>query len=430
MNLCVFKIKCLMVLFLLIVLGGIGQVSADDKIIVKEIPDEFSQNDYIRVLVKTTYPPGSFLNYSFTLETPYPHRGKLSGYCSHGSEARISESQSVLSEKISLGEYIPGDWVLKIWEEDHEDQAYVKTIHIYPAGSGYVDEKDSGTPDICRGTSASNPNLSLDPNTEEDGGLLAKGEALYLKGEAPAESEIGVWIYSGAVNDDFPVYNKVSADCNGEVDDEILSVFDSYTLQSGKYYVYAVYKGPDLIERTGTPDRYSDFEYELDTTAGVKYQKFDLDAEDPWISIDSGNEIEAVAGTVLTFEGETNLKDGTVLEVLINPTAVDSNAFGNLITQTTTVEDNGPVNKWTYIIDSSCLGAGEYLISVESPEGLGDASCIFNIFDSSYAVKNPGDDRISVTSYKVDKDTKDLKSDSGIPVRNSVSGIVYATEVQ
>ena len=161
------------------------------------------------------------------------------------------------------------------------------------------------------------------------------------------------------------------------------------------------------------PGSYSEFESLLDTKRGLQYQIFYLDAEDPWISLSCGNSVEAVEGTVLTFEGETNLKDGTILEVLINPTAVDGPSFGDLIIETVKVEDNGPTNKWIYSLDTSRLGAGEYLISVESPEGLGDTPGIFNVFDSSYAVEDPGDNRLSVTSYKVDENTKDLKASAG-----------------
>ncbi|ADN36755.1 hypothetical protein Mpet_2005 [Methanolacinia petrolearia DSM 11571] len=414
MNKSLIGIKCLLVLFLLIFMGGIVQVSADDKIIVKEIPDEFSQNDSMRIFVETTYPAGSIICYNFTLVTSYPHRGRLSGHGGQWSRTRLSEGQSTLSKKISLKEHIPGDWKLAIWEEDHKDQEYVKMIHIFPDTSIYGVIQSSGNPDICRGTSVSNPKLRLD--NEEDGVNLAKGQALNLIGEAPADSEIGVWIYSDTVTDDFPVYKKISADCNGNVDGEILSVFDSYTLPPGEYFVYAVPEDSGLTEETEAPAGYSDFEDELDATKGVNYQKFDFNAEDPWISLCSDEEIMAVAGTVLTFEGETNLKDQTLLEVLINPTAVDQDNFGNLIKRGIRVEDNGPVNKWNYTIDTSGLGAGEYLISVESTQGLGNVSCLFNVFDGNYSVEDPGEGRVSVTSYVVDKNTKDLKAISGSPV--------------
>lgn len=400
-------------MFLITILGGISQVSADDKIIVKEIPDEFSQKDSMRILIKTTYPSGSFINYNFSLETPYPHRGKLSGKSGTGGGTRISGDRNIFSDKVSLMECIPGDWKLEIWEDDNPDEAYVKIIHIYPFESAYQNGTGDKTSDICSGTRVSNPELSLDPNPGEDGGIFAKGQILYLKGVAPAGSDVGVWIYSGTAIDDFPVYGKVSADCNGNVDAAILSVFDSYTLPSGNYYVYAVSGSPDLADEREMPGSYSEFESLLDTKRGLQYQIFYLDAEDPWISLSCGNGVEAVEGTVLTFEGETNLKDGTLLEVLINPTAVDGPSFGDLIVETIKVEDNGPTNKWIYSLDTSRLGAGEYLISVESPEGLGDAFGIFNVFDSSYAVEDPGDNRLSVTSYKVDENTKDLKASAG-----------------
>jgi len=409
----IFNTGCFLVLFLIIFLVGINPVSADDKIIVKEIPGEFSQNDYMRILIKTTYPSGSFINYNFSLETQYPHRGKLSGRARTGGGTWISGDRNIFSEKVSLMECIPGDWKLEIWEDDNPDKAYVKMIHIHPAESGYQNGTGENIPNICSGITVSNPDLGLDPDPGEDGGTFAKGQILYLKGVAPVDSDIGVWIYSGAVVEDFPVYEKVSADCNGNVDAAILSVFDSYTLPSGDYYVYAVSGSPDLADSREMPVSFSEFESLLNTKGGIQYKRFDLDAEDPWISLSCGNGVEAVKGTVLTFEGETNLKDETLLEVLINPTAVDGPSFGDLIVETISVEDNGPTNKWTYSLDSSRLGAGEYLISVESPEGLGDASGIFNVFDSSYAVEDPGEDRLSVTYYKVDENTKDLKADSG-----------------
>lgn len=381
-------------------------VSADDNIIVKPMPSEYSQNDYIRILIKTTYPTGSFLNYNFTLETQYPHRGKISGHAGSGSGTRVDENHRVLSDKILLQDYIPGDWILRVWEDDNLDKAYLQRIHIYPAGEGPGEVPEITVPDNCPGVVGFGFNPVILPDTSETGDVFAKGQALYLSGGAPPGSSVGVWIYGPAGEGSVtPAFVRLFAGCDGKIlgDGEILSVFDSYKSPAGRYTIYAANGDDDLIAEGYIPSTSGELEGDLGD-AGLQYSKFVVDLAEPSIGFDEIETRDNEKGSTLKMHGETNLKSGTLLDVIIIPTTVDESLFNGKITKQTTVENNGGSNRWSYILDTALLGPGEYRVTVESPEGLGDANAVFNVYDTMYGPAEPAEGILSITSYGVEDD--------------------------
>ncbi|WOF16285.1 hypothetical protein F1737_05940 [Methanoplanus sp. FWC-SCC4] len=389
-------------------------VSADDKItFVRPIPDEFSQNDNFDIYLRTTYPSGSFISFNFTLDTPYPHRGKLSGKGGTGGGTCISDNRTfIFHKKESLHGFIPGDWNLTIWEDSNFDKAYSKIIHIYPAELNPDNKSTPTPPDKCYATENYPLNFKLNPDPAKTEGVFAKGQPLYLTGKGLSDSDIGIWIYKEKEQggEDYSRFEKIKTDCNGDIsgDGEILSVFNSYTIPPGRYFIYAVSGDTSLIRDSKIPESYADLEKSL-SGSGLWYQKFTILAEEPVIYFNKNIPKDAVRGTQLTIDGGTNLKSETVLEIFVNPSAVDGPDYQGMIMQSVKVENNGISNIWTSTINTSVLGAGEYIISVESPKGLGEAENILNVYDQKYEIVDPAGDLLSTLTYIVDDDTKNIK---------------------
>ncbi|MDD3978253.1 MAG: hypothetical protein PHI15_08910 [Methanomicrobium sp.] len=390
--------------------------SADDKItLMRPIPDELSQNDTLEIFYKSSYSEGSFISYNFTLDTPYPHRGKISGKVSTGSGSTSGGSTFAHYTKISLGNFIPGDWNLTIWEESNSDKAYSKIIHIYPAG---MEPKDEPVPpDFCNsGYKNLRQNFKLSPEPDATGGIFAKGQPLYLAGTGLSGTKTGVWIYQETDENKEAHFKALSTDCNGEImgNGEILSAFNSYNMPSGRYCVYTVSGDFEYTDEEIIPSTYTELENAILQDRDLQYQKFTFFAEEPEISITNNIPKEIQIGTQLKIDGKTNLKSGAILEIVVSSSAVDYDSYQGIIVLQTEVFPYNNKNRWESVIDTSLLGPGEYTISIESPEGLGQDSITVNTYNQIYSVSDSSKDVLSKITYDVDKSTKSLKDKTQI----------------
>lgn len=389
-------------------------VSADDKItFVRPVPDELSQNDNLDLFLKTSYPEGSFIRYNFTLDSPYPHRDKLKGMSGIiGGGTRISGNRTfVFHEKEYLGNFIPGDWNLTIWEESNPNKAYSKIIHIYPAGMEPEDEP--APPDFCsRGYKNLRQNFNINPEPDETDGIFAKGQPLYLTGTGLFGAKTGVWVYqeTDEGKEAYSHFKSLSTDCNGEImgSNEILPVFNSYNMPQGRYYVYAVSGDFEYTDKEIIPATYKELENAVLQNRNLQYQKFTFLAVDPEISISKNLPENAVIGTQYAIDGKTNLISGTNLEVIVSSSLVDYDSFQKIIVLQTKVLPGSGSNRWESVIDTSLLGPGEYIISVESPEGLGSDSTTLNTYYDIYSASASSQDVLSKKTYDVDQKTKSI----------------------
>ncbi|WOF16286.1 hypothetical protein F1737_05945 [Methanoplanus sp. FWC-SCC4] len=300
---------------------------------------------------------------------------------------------------------------------------------VYPTGTvtepayrpGYVTcpKSESATDDYFLKerhiSSGFEPEIKLNPLTTS-GGTLAKGQTLFVSGKAQSDSEIGIWLYKDGIgNPDKNRFVKLQTDKSGDIigDGMILDRTRSHKLPSGKYFLYIVSGDSDFINSGFFPDTNREFEEKLkETEVKNPYLKVMLLAEEPWIYYDQQIIADVPLGKPVTIKGTTNLAVGTSLFVTVEPTSTDDPLFHDQIIEVIQVTKGDDYNLWELTFQTSELGFGEYIISVEGADITVDSVSIFNIYDETYAAENPGNDSILVKSYSIDSDSKNLAENS------------------
>jgi len=372
------------------------------------------------------------------------------GYCSNADEEKIdpdydkelkskgiyptckAKEDSTWELNTGIAISTPGDYTFVVWIEGEEESRIVKNVRISFASAGVrvievyepgadgpvfdtapVDESIYYTQNTYT-TPGSGMDLVFTPDISLTGGRISKGQSLAISGQAVAGKDLLVWIYRKS-NTGYHVYSRtvaVGTDGKGIINTngELLSEEETKELLSGKYFIFAI---------SGTKDELSDTEDRIRLLGSAylyahedenPFQSFVIILEEPWISfsgVGDRNLPDSASGSTVNLTGTTNLKAGSELVLTVKPSAVpNSDNFTTTVTGIP-VNDGDPRN-WSATYDTSSQGTGWFIVTISDPEGIAEASALINIYDPAYSTEDLDKDTLSVRSYSIDPETKDI----------------------
>lgn len=298
---------------------------------------------------------------------------------------------------------------------------------------------------------------------------LVRGDEFSLDFYTVPSREIGVWLYSAYPDDGYRYFQRsMSETYTGNAEIRFGSDVTS-ALEEGGYYIFAEVAGRhhyDGVSQEETNDNYYQYFDHLPVTPEpssgqdifdpegdsiespassialdsalkaaedeIKYFRFRIAVEDPWISIDSMD--DPALGSGIAISGTTNFAEGTALDIEIIPLTdtpeTDPVAWTGVAEVSTGTDGE---KNWRTSVNSNLLGAGDYVIRVtDSEHGLtSDYSAIEitdNIFGTGGGIatggteisggdgnggasgggSDEGGDSLVVRSYSVDPVSKEI----------------------
>lgn len=270
---------------------------------------------------------------------------------------------------------------------------------------------------------------------------LIRGNSLEMDLFTMPERRIGIWLYSAFPDNSFRYFKSI--DSKGYTG-EAKIYFDTdvtANLELGDYYVFAEVAGINILETDNfrsdrgffaslpvIPDPNSEeiwYDPEGDRIVApassvaldaalkageneIKYLRFRITVEDPWIAIDKMEDV--VLGKDIRITGTTNFEKGTVMDVEILP-IVDCPSTEAVVWRgeaEVSIDTNGQEN-WGTSVNTYNLGAGEYIIRVSDREHkLTEDNVVIEIIDVAYGMEEAGEDSLLVRSYSVDPVSKEI----------------------
>ncbi|EHQ36416.1 hypothetical protein Metlim_2363 [Methanoplanus limicola DSM 2279] len=425
---------------------------AGETITIDPVNYALVQTDSLIITGNADFKEKSVLNFELSLEQNYDENGNLKDEMDKAGGATLITpgSDAKWSFNIELKDKMPGYYLFSAWKEGNEERV-TRQVFISPAMvelAGSAERSKISVPltapfgDYYDNYSYITPNSGiefyLNPDLGISEGRFAKGQDLTVTGKGIAGNDILIWMYKKTSIPDMTYSSGhiIQADEDGNILDEniIISSEDTKDLMSGKWIIYAVSSSNTGISELKNKLESGTFPDEvfLRYEQNSPYQKFPILLEEPWIRFDLDDEgllPDALSGSVVTLSGTTNLKPGTEFNLVAEPSVNGNSGLKKIVVSDIYVKEDTPYYTWTTKVDAASFGPGEYIVTIYDINKNAEIVNTMNIFDRTYFVDGAEENSLTVQSYVIDPETKDISETNSQKNKSPISPVIIIQAV-